>query len=169
MSKGSRCNKVSGSSKGKETPVAHAPCSAAYIVHRNRHRSRASFILPISSYAGGMECISSIRSRNIPCGRAEKVSQSGSKYKPEQVATYRPCSCHGGHNARADGHGPDASRALEDGAAQCAGNNAVRHVVLPPVVPNGAVDTVVHHGYNTSRIAQERSSSRNGVQHTVES
>lgn len=169
MSKGSRCSKMSGSSKRKKLHLRALPCSAAYIVHRIRLRSRASIkcfrFFFVCEWNGG-DIVYSLSKYTL---RKSCESQSSWTGKTEKAATYRPCSCHGSHDSGADGHRPDSPRALEDGAAQCACHNAVCHVVLSSVVPNGAVDTVVNHGYDTGRVAKEGSSSRDGVQHAVES
>lgn len=69
--------------------------------------------------------------------------------------THGPCACNAGNNATADQHWPEALGALEDGAAQGAGEYAVGHVVLPPHGANGAVYAVIDHGYYARRVAQE--------------
>lgn len=81
--------------------------------------------------------------------------------------THSPCSCYSCANTRADRHWPCPPGALEDGAGNGTSDDAVGGIVLAADGADDAVGAIVNQSNDTSAVAQERSTSCDGVQDTV--
>lgn len=73
-----------------------------------------------------------------------------------------------GNDTTRDEHGAEPPGALEEHATQRASGNGVGGVVLPPEVPDGAVEAVVGDGDNAGGVAKEGATAGDGVEDGVQ-
>jgi hypothetical protein len=95
------------------------------------------------------------------------ISLAQSHY-PNPRYTYCPSTRHTCNNPTTNHHRLEPPRALKNHPANRTRHNAVRAIVLAPVMPNRRVHPIIHHRDHARAVSQEWPAPRHGIQHAVQ-